>query len=75
MELRPYDGHQPLEVGRGDHEGHGHGRQLGETERHWLVTRKPYRWPDTRKNRPSPHHFSDMPTIRPSELGLVNLRL
>jgi len=35
MELRPYDGHQPLEVGRGDHEGHGHGRQLGETERHW----------------------------------------
>jgi len=39
------------------------------------VTRKPYRWPDTRKNRPSPHHFSDMPTIRPSELGLVNLRL
>src|SRR5437667_10664049 len=29
------------------------------------ITRKPYMWPDTRRNRPGPDQFSDMPTIRP----------
>src|SRR5947208_1590208 len=30
------------------------------------ITRKPYKWPDARRNSPGPHHFSEMPTLRPS---------